>query len=189
VSDRTSTQCKTSTKAAICDVGTTPLGDTAALVQTQSAGPVGHIWTFSRNNSLSPRQMVFAYGLLLGGTLALAIQWTAAGAWFVMPYAVIEVAVCSWLIMRHLRHAHDYDRIELSDGCLVITKRRGSVTTNQVLNALWARIQLEDATHPRLQILYAGNVINVGEHAMVERRRCVAAEIQAQLNELTHGRR
>jgi uncharacterized membrane protein len=133
--------------------------------------------------------MVFAYGLLLGGTLALAIQWAAAGAWFVMPYAVIEVTVCSWLIMRFLRHAHDYDRIELSDGSLVITKRRGSVTTHQVLNALWARVKLEDTAYPRLQVLYAGNVINLGEDALVEQRRCVAGEIQVRLSELKHGRR
>jgi uncharacterized membrane protein len=133
--------------------------------------------------------MVFAYGLLLGGTLALAIQWAAAGAWFVMPYVAIEVTVCAWLIMRHLQHAHDYDRIELSDGCLVITKRRGSATSQQALNALWAHIQLEDTAYPRLQILYAGNVINLGEHAMVGHRRSVAAQIRAQLNELRHGRR
>jgi uncharacterized membrane protein len=188
VSDSTSTQCETSTKAAICDVGT-PIGAAAAPVQTQSSGPVGHVWTFRRNNALSPRQMVVSYGLLIGGTLALAIQWAAAGAWFVMPYAVIEVTVCSLLIMGRLRHAHDYDRIELSEGSLVITKRRGTVTTSQVLNALWARIQLKNTAYPILQILYAGKVINIGEHAIVEHRRCAAKEIQAQLNELTRGRR
>jgi hypothetical protein len=49
-----------------------------------------------------------------------------------------------------------------------------------VLNAL-----LEDAAFRRLQILCAGNVVNIDEHATGPR----GCEIRTQLNELIHARR
>ena len=46
-----------------------------------------------RNNSLGARQLWTVFGVLAAFSLALACAFVAAGAWMVLPYSVLELAL------------------------------------------------------------------------------------------------
>jgi uncharacterized membrane protein len=146
-----------------------------------SADSGRRVWMLRRNCSLSPRQSVFSFGLLAGGALVVATLCATAGAWVVLPCALIEMIVLGGFFLLYARHAVDYDCIELFDDSLTVVQCCGSNVRRFELNPLWVRVQMSEGRNPKIEIRYAGEVALVGRHVSSAYRERAVKEINREL--------
>lgn len=77
-------------------------------------------WVFRRNCSFAPRQLALAYLALSVASLAIAIFFTVHGAWYVLVFAVLEIAAVGSAFAVFGRHVTDREHITLMSDCLLV---------------------------------------------------------------------
>src|SRR6266511_4826667 len=86
-----------------------------------------------RNNSLSSSERLLAFGFILLVSVGIAAGFSLIfGAWPILPFAGIEMAVL-YVAFRYVdRHAADFERITIRGSTVVIEVREGdSVVRNE----------------------------------------------------------
>jgi uncharacterized membrane protein len=134
------------------------------------------------NCSLSPQGAAFFFGTLTGVTLTIATLFVVQGYWPVLPFAGLELALLAWALAASMRRRHRRERIEVSEGQIVIeTTLRGELT-RVVFSRHWARIRLRApfyAPHPsQLVIESHGRAVEVGGFLNEEERRKLAERLK-----------
>jgi uncharacterized membrane protein len=147
------------------------------------------VWLLRRNCSLSPRQSLFATGLLAGFSIVVAVLLAMAGVWVVLPYTLVEVIAVGSCFLLYARHAPDYERIELTDETLTVVQCCGPSVRRFELNPLWVSVRLGDGRNPTIHINYAGKATALGRHVTLAQRRRVVSEINVQLRSRYRGKR
>ncbi len=140
-----------------------------------------YVYTARRNNSLSSNGRRFVFGLILTVSLGIAIAFSLVfGAWPIVPFAVIEMAVL-YLAFRYMdRHAGDYERITIRGDSVAIEVREGSRVSRHELNRCWAQVVCE-SEGSRLALRSHGRDIAVGRHLCDAQRAEMAAELRREL--------
>lgn len=137
-----------------------------------------------RNDSLSPwgrRAFLLSIAFI---SLAIATALGLHGAWFVLPFAGLEIAllaVAFWLVEKH---AGDVETIRLSGESVCIERRRGSRSERFEFNRAWARLEVEPGRggRPRALALRShGRRVGFGELLTDEQRFEVAGELRRRL--------
>jgi uncharacterized membrane protein len=134
------------------------------------------------NCSLSPQGAAFFFGTITGVTLTIATLFVVQGYWPVLPFAGLELALLAWALGASMRRRHWHERIEVSEGQIVIeTKLRGELT-RIVFSRHWARIRLRApfyALHPsQLVVESHGRAVEVGGFLNEEERRKLAERLK-----------
>lgn len=149
--------------------------------------------TLRRNCSISPGGLLWLLALLVSLCLGIGAVFAAAGAWMVMPFAVVEMIMLGAAFYLQGRHAGDYERIVLQKGQLVVEVRDGEDLRRSELNPAWVRIaEREKPCEYRLSLLAHGSELVIGRHLDSMRRRELAAVLKRELRAIDgparHGR-
>lgn len=138
-------------------------------------------WTLKRNCSLTPRQLGAAYLVLCAGAFAVALAFAVRGIWFVLGFAVAELALVGVALLRYSRHALDRERIALSERSLIVEKMLGGRTEQVRLDPHWTRIAVPDRRRALIELESCGVTVAVGEFVNDATRRQVALELRREL--------
>jgi uncharacterized membrane protein len=145
-----------------------------------------HEWLLKRNCSLSPRQATRAYGALCAAVLAIGLVFTLQGVWFVLAFALVEVAVLALALLHYARHATDQEHIALTDGCLLIERIEAGQLEQIRLDPCWTRIVIPcgrrlGAPERLIRLESRGVRVDVGGFVSEEARQKVAQELRREL--------
>lgn len=77
-------------------------------------------WVFRRNCSFAPRQLALAYLALSMASLLVALLFALHGAWYVLIFAVLEIAAVGCAFAVFGRHVCDREYIALMSDCLLV---------------------------------------------------------------------
>lgn len=118
--------------------------------------------------------MVFAVLALL--VLAIGAAFAAAGAWLILPFAGLEVALLGAAFVAYARHAADYERIELEAGRFTVEVADGRRIARFELHG--ARVAMEKG---RVVLRCAAKELEIGRYLGAEARAELAAELEKTL--------
>jgi uncharacterized membrane protein len=143
--------------------------------------PVLKDWMQRRNCSASPRQFVWFYLLLVLVSSAIALTVALYGAWFVLPFAGIELLAVGVAFVIYARHAVDYEYICLCPNRLLIQRVSAERITQFEFNPRWVRVEPRRTPREFVTLVSGGVSVSVGQHLAVERRAEFARELRAWL--------
>lgn len=139
-------------------------------------------WLLQRNCSLAPRQLGLAYALLCCGAFGIALPFALAGIWFVLAFAVLEMAAVAAALLHYARHALDGEHIALSEGCLLVERVEAGHCDQVRLDPRWTRIALpEPRRRALIELESRGVKVQVGSFVNEAVRRQVAQELRGAL--------
>jgi len=121
-----------------------------------------------------------SFGGLMLTVALIATGFALLGAWLVLPFAGIEIAVLGFAVSWVLRHARDFELICLKGGMLEVEIADGGCRTLRQFNPHWARLVIETRGHAtRLALRSHGKEFEIGRHLNAEDRRGLARELGA----------
>ena len=132
-----------------------------------------------RNNSLSSSGRLLVFGFLLVVSVGIAAGFSLIfGAWPILPFAGIEMAVlfAAFRYMEH--HAGDYERITIRGATVSVEVQDGSSVMRREMNRYWAKVVREG---DRVALRSHGHELEIGRHLTNEKRLSLAREIEREL--------
>lgn len=143
-----------------------------------------YVYTARRNNSLSTTGRLCAFSFILTVSLGIALAFSLIfGAWPILPFAGLEMAVL-YLAFRYMdRHAADYERITIRGNNVAVEVHEGQNLTRLELNRYWAQVVCaEDGS--RLALRSHGREIEIGKHLCDSERANMARELARELHRI-----
>jgi uncharacterized membrane protein len=140
--------------------------------------------TVRPNNSLSPAQRFLCFFLIGLVTLGIAMGFTYVGAWPVLPFAGIEVAVLIWAMHAMARHANDYEMLTITEEKILVECVNARKCSRQELSRYWAQVVLEDmdrGTGHRLALRSHGKEVEFGRHMRDHERVALAWQLKQKI--------
>ena len=134
------------------------------------------------NRSLGPRGRRWFLAAMIATTFGVATLAAAFGAWPVMPFAGLEIALV--LLAFHVVRMHDadFERLEIGEHEVRIEARDAAALTCFVAQRAWARIVVrESGRRCTLGLAYAGRTVPLGRMLSDEGRRQLAESIRGRL--------
>jgi uncharacterized membrane protein len=139
------------------DARFTPEGDTGEGLQV----------IVRPNRTLTLRGMTVLFTGLTVVFLTIGIGFTLAGAWPVLPFAGLQLALVGAVLYRLFRHADDHDRIIVERERVTVIRRRGWREWRNEFQRYWTKIllerrrgwypsQLKVGSHGRFVVIAAG---------------------------------
>ncbi len=142
-----------------------------------------HEWLLKRNCSLSPRQLALAYAVLCLLSLVVALMFVMQGAWVVLVFSILEMAVVALAFLHYARHATDHEHIVLNDGCLLVEQVEGGQVKQIRLEPCWTRVALPSRSQDLIALEARGVKIDIGQFVTQAERRQVAQELKRELQD------
>lgn len=153
-----------------------------SLVAAQTLA--GRTWLARPNQSLSAAGRKLLFVVTAVGSSGIAFAFSYFGAWPVIPFAGLELALLWWALRRSESTADDFERITLESGQLTIESRRGALLERHEFQPYWARLQYVkppgENIH-RLLIRSHGKEIEVGSLLTEEQKMALAEELKQNL--------
>ncbi|OJX00942.1 MAG: hypothetical protein BGO72_06175 [Burkholderiales bacterium 70-64] len=140
-----------------------------------------HRWVLKRNCALTPRQLGAWFGTLAGAALLIAGLWAAWGAWFVVPFAVVEVGALAAAYLVYGRHAGDYERIEATRGRLTVETSSGARLERVERESGWVRVEYGGSRREPIRLVTGKEEIAVGRFVPDDRKAELARQMRAAL--------
>ena len=138
--------------------------------------------TTTRNVSLSRAGRRLFLGLIFLNTGVLAIAWSIAGAWPVLPFAGIELALLTYAFHYVSKFDGDYERLTI-DGSMVNLEicERGAVCRTS-FNRQWVKlVYVEQGHRCHLGLQYRGHEFRLGKLMNDEQRSAWGRELRKQI--------
>lgn len=136
-------------------------------VPNRSLGPAGRRWVVAI-------VAVTVFGVAAGAALV--------GAWPVMPFAGLEVALVAVAFRRVERHDGDFERIEVGAHEVRVEAREAQCLTSFVAHRPWVRLVVRSrGTRCTLRLAYAGRTVPLGRLLSDEGRRALAQTLRGQI--------
>jgi uncharacterized membrane protein len=134
------------------------------------------------NRSLGPAGRRWVLGLIAATTLGVAAGAAALGAWPVMPFAGLEVALVALAFRVVQSHDEDYERLEIGEHEVRLEAREAQRVTRFVANRPWARVVVRDRGFVcTLRLAYAGRAVPLGRLLSDEGRREFAERLRERI--------
>src|SRR5262249_51091346 len=127
----------------------------------------------------SARWRIFAG--LAAISLALALAFAAAGAWMVLPYSVLELAVLALAFHFVERRAADWERLTVADDRVIVERASGGRYIRREWNRPWVRVELCERRfgRPTRLVLRSGrDECEFGDALLDHERHDVARELR-----------
>jgi uncharacterized membrane protein len=134
-----------------------------------------------RNSSLARRERCAAFGLAAAASLAVALAFAAAGAWPVLPYAGLELALLAAAFVWVERRAGEWERVTVAGDRVIVERSARGRLDRREFNRWWLRVELEGERVPLLRLRYAGKAVDFGSALPPARR----VEVARALSRLT----
>jgi len=134
------------------------------------------------NRSLGPAGRRCFLAAIAATTLGIGTAAALIGAWPVMPFAGLEVAlvVLAFHVVR--LHDADFERLEIDAHEVRVQARDAASTTSFVAHKPWARVVLKErGSRCTLGLAYAGRVVPLGRLMSDEGRRELARELRGRV--------
>jgi len=152
-------------------------------------------WLIKRNCSASPRQLALVFGSLVAISFAFGAAFAAHGLWMVLPFVGLELVAVAAAFICYGRRAGDFERIELTDGGLVVEQVVGGRRTGWVLDPRQVRVEVEGCSEVgseagsrvRVHLRSRTERIEVGCHLLDARRAELARELGRALRSAQGG--
>ena len=150
--------------------------------QTGSANDVARReWLLKRNCSLTPRQTMASWAILVAMSLGVGLFCTWHGASLVLLFTALEITAVTAAFVFYSRHATDFDRIVLDDGRLTVDRMRGGKMQHFELEALWLRVTPPARRRDPVLLSARGVTVEVGSYLLEPQRRLLARELREAL--------
>ena len=134
------------------------------------------------NRSLGPAARRWVLAGLAATILAIATAAAAIGAWLVMPFAGLEIAVLALAFHLVAVHDADFERLEIGAHEVTVEARDAARHMRFVAHRQWARVVLrERGGRCTLGLAYAGRTVPLGRLLSDEGRRQLAETIRGRL--------
>jgi uncharacterized membrane protein len=135
------------------------------------------------NRSLSPWGMVVLFMGMAAFALIIGIGFSLVGAWLVLPFAGLEMAVVGTALYWLYRHAEDHDLVVVGVDRVRVIRHRAGRDWQDEFQRYWVRVTLErHRWYPsRLKIGSHGRFVVVGADVNEEERRALSARLNEAL--------
>ena len=134
------------------------------------------------NRSLGPAARRWVLGAIAATTLGVGLMAAALGAWPVMPFAGLEVALVALAFRVLSQHDADFERLEVAEGEVSVEARSARMHTRFVARRPWARLVLRQrGARCTLGLAYAGRTVPLGRMLTDEGRRQLAESLRGRL--------
>jgi len=133
-----------------------------------------------RNASLARRERRTAFGLAAAASLSVALAFAVAGAWPVLPYAALEIALLGAAFAWVERRAGEWERVTVAGDRVIVERAGRGRCERREFNRWWLRVELDDARarEPRIRLRYAGEAMDFGTALPPARRVEVARALK-----------
>ena len=139
-----------------------------------------HLSTPNRSLGVEARRWVLI--AIAGTPLGLAAFAAFLGAWPVLPFAGLEVALLALAFHMVGRHDADYERLEVGEHEVRYELRFARRVTSFVGNRTWARVEVSNrGDRCSLRLTYAGRAVALGRLLSDEGRRELAGSLRGRL--------
>lgn len=138
-------------------------------------------WQLRRNCSVTPRQMLAAYGLLCALSLAVALFLWFTGARVVLALTGFELMLLGVAMLVFARHAGDRETLTLVGRSLLVERATGPKIERAAFQADWLTVEPAAGQNSLVQLAAGGRVMRVGRHLRPEVRAEFAHELRREL--------
>lgn len=135
-------------------------------------------WTLKRNCSITPAQLLAAYGGLCVLALGVAAVSWLQGARLVVPFTGCELLAVGAALLVFARHAGDRERIVLGDGRLRVERSEGGRVERFECAQQSVRIGPRHEEGSLIELAGDGGRIAVGRYLRPELRPLLAEELR-----------
>lgn len=147
-----------------------------------SAASPPFVHTSVPNRSLGPSERRWAFGAIAATTFAVASAAAVIGAWPVMPFAGLEIALLALAFRVVKVHDADFERLEIGEHEVRVEARDAEHVTRFVANRPWARVVVrEHGARCTLGLAYAGRTVPLGRLMSDEGRRRLAEDLRGKI--------
>ena len=135
------------------------------------------------NSSLTAMGRVFAVTIIAALSLVVALAFSLIGAWFVLPFAGIELVGIGYAFYYIHCHSQDYESIVIEGDQVSVEKKSYKDVSRMVFNRYWAKVLLRDTPSgdQLLSLRSHGKEVGFGQTYMTNDQRL---ELAKQLKEL-----
>lgn len=137
-----------------------------------------------RNDSLSPVGRRVFFMSILVVSFAIAAAWAFNGAWYVLPFAGLEMAALLFAMRLVSRHARDYESVTIEGNSVYVEYCRAGRVRRHEFNRHWAQV-VTSRRGPgggmKLAIRSHGKEIPFGELLTDAEKAAVAGELRKRL--------
>lgn len=147
-----------------------------------STHPCKQEWLLQRNRSLSARQLGLAYGLQCCLSFSVALAIALQGAWYVLPFSLLEMTLLACAFLYYLRHAGDHEHIALGENFLLVERVCGGRSEEIRLDPRHTRILPQQRGRRLIRLQAGAACVDIGRFVAETRRRQVAIELRDKLS-------
>jgi uncharacterized membrane protein len=134
------------------------------------------------NRSLGPAGRRIFLAAMTVTTLGIGAGAVAIGAWPVMPFAGLEVALLFFAFHLVRLHDADFEHLEIGPYEVRVESRDAASVTSFVANREWARVIVrERGARCTLGLAYAGRTVELGRLMSDEGRRKLAEDLRGRI--------
>lgn len=136
----------------------------------------------ARHHDSLPRHQRWAlFGVLAGISLSIAAAFALVGAWPVLPYSVVEIAMLGlafWLVERR---ATDWERLTVAGDRVLIERQYRGRREQREFNRCWLRVEFDPGgfgRRARVTLHSAGNEVDFGGAMPVAEMHTMARDLR-----------
>ncbi len=134
------------------------------------------------NRSLSRGLLATVMAVYVVMEVGIGVGFLMRGAWLVLPFAGLEIAVIGIIIYFMSRHARDYELVVVDERYLKVLRRIGTRRSRHEFQRYWTKVSLRtDASgwYPsRLLVGSHGRFVEIGRWMEEEQRRLFARDLK-----------
>ena len=144
--------------------------------------PPPYVFVSTPNRSLGVAARRWALAAIAATTLGIAAGAAVFGAWPVMPFAGLEVALVALAFRILARHDADFERIEVGSREVRVEAREARSFTRLVASRPWARIVMSRRRNRcTLELAYGGRAVPLGRMLSDEGRLRLAENLRGRI--------
>lgn len=137
------------------------------------------------HRSLTAKALVLVLCVFSAMNVVIAVFWALQGAWPVLGFLVLDVALLTWAFRINNAAARMFERVRVEAGSVCVTRQpvRGPAS-HWVVATSWARVE----SHPRAVRIAAGDrAVHVGAFLSEPERGDFADALRRALRRAPHG--
>ena len=142
------------------------------------------------NPPLSPALLCLLLFFFAVANLAVAFYFVLRGAWPVVPFLGVDVALLGWAFRASFRAARREERVILTPALLRITRRQPRGDSDEVrFNPYWVRVHMDDPPQHGSQLLLwsHGKSLTIGRFLAPDLRASFADVLKEALRHAREG--
>ncbi len=126
---------------------------------------------------LTPTQLAALMAVAGLLSLSIALAWAFLGVWWVLPFALIEIAGLSTAFFVYSRHAADLDRVLVGDNKVVVEVIDGAKRSRSECPNDRVRVAYSQGKKALIQMRLGTNDWQIGRFVPESQRGALAQEI------------